>query len=111
MRDYRDWRYWDTDRMHMGPAGHQRMATEVLDTLGVAHDLAPLPLPTARPSPRAEQRREHLDWAAHAPPRPWVHRRLTGRSSGDGLDPERPHARADRLASARVRAPGAGLRM
>ena len=31
MRDYRDWRFWDTDRMHMGPAGHQRMAAAVLD--------------------------------------------------------------------------------
>ena len=50
LREYRDWRYWDEDRMHMGPPGHQRMAIEVLDTLGVEHDLAPLPLydvPTA----------------------------------------------------------------
>ena len=45
--------YWDADRMHMGPAGHQRMAIEVLDTLGVAHDLAPLPLARRRASAAA----------------------------------------------------------
>ena len=89
LREYRDWRLWDPDRMHMGPAGHQRMAIEVLDTLGVAHDLEPLPLVDVPPRSRAEQRRENLDWA-RTMALPWVHRRLTGRSSGDGLDPKRP---------------------
>ena len=49
LTDYRDPRLWDTDRMHMSPAGHQRMAIAVLDTLGVQHDLEPLVL--ADPSP------------------------------------------------------------
>lgn len=89
MREYRDWRYWDPDRMHLGPAGHQRMATEVLDTLGVPHDLTPLPLIDRPPVSRAEQRRENLTWVREMAI-PWVHRRLTGRSSGDGLDPKRP---------------------
>ena len=62
MREYRDWRYWDPDRMHLGPAGHQRMATEVLDTLGVPHDLAPLPLVDRPALTRAEQRRENVAW-------------------------------------------------
>ena len=88
LREYRDWRYWDPDRMHMGPAGHQRMAIEVLDTLGVPHDLAPLPLADRPAATRAEQRRENLDWM-RTMAIPWVHRRLTGRSSGDGLDPKR----------------------
>lgn len=88
LREYRDWRYWDADRMHMGPAGHQRMAVEVLDTLGVDHDLAPLPLVDVPALSRAEQRRENLDWVRTMAV-PWVHRRLTGRSSGDGLDPKR----------------------
>ena len=89
LRDYRDWRYWDPDRMHMGPAGHQRMATEVLDVLGIEHDLRPLPL-VDRPTPtRSEQRHENLTWAREMAI-PWVHRRLTGRSSGDGLDPRYP---------------------
>lgn len=89
MREYRDWRYWDEDRMHLGPAGHQRMAIEVLDTLGIAHDLQPLPLPDRPPLTRAERRRENLAWVRGAA-LPWLHRRLTGRSSGDGLDPKRP---------------------
>ncbi|GAA4706999.1 SGNH/GDSL hydrolase family protein [Nocardioides conyzicola] len=89
MREYRDWRFWDPDRMHLGPAGHQRMAIEVLDTLGVPHDLQPLPLVDLLTLTRAEQRREHVAWLRGSAA-PWVHRRLTGRSSGDGLDPKRP---------------------
>ncbi len=89
LREYRDWRYWDADRMHMGPAGHQRMAIEVLDTLGVPHGLEPLPLTDRPPLTKAEQRREHIAWV-RGMAIPWVHRRLTGRSSGDGLDPKRP---------------------
>jgi len=89
MREYRDWGYWDSDRMHLGPAGHQRMAMAVLDTLGVAHDLQPLP-PTEHPVlTTRELRARNVEWArTHAAP--WVHRRLTGRSSGDGISPKRP---------------------
>jgi lysophospholipase L1-like esterase len=89
LRDYRDERLWDVDRMHMSSAGHQRMAIAVLDALEVEHDLEPLPL-VDRPvlSPR-ERRAANLEWArAHAAP--WVKRRLTGRSSGDSLSPRRP---------------------
>ena len=114
MREYRDWRYWDADRMHLGPAGHQRMATEVLDTLGVPHDLTPLPLVDRPALSRAEQRRENLAWVRDWP-LPWVHRRLTGRSSGDGLDPEaiRRARVPDRLVSRRphVRRPLGVVRM
>jgi len=89
MREYRDFGYWDTDRMHLGPAGHQRMAMVVLDTLGVAHDLQPLP-PTPHPELSGrELRARNVEWArSHVAP--WVHRRLTGRSSGDGISPKRP---------------------
>lgn len=89
LRDYRDDRLWDVDRMHMSAAGHQRMAIAVLDALGVEHaltayDLGPAPSQTAK-----ERRAAHLEWArAHAAP--WVTRRLTGRSSGDTLDPRWP---------------------
>jgi lysophospholipase L1-like esterase len=89
MREYRDWGYWDEDRMHMGPAGHQRMAVAVLDALGVPHDL---PVPEPRESievARREQWRQHATWVRDSAA-PWVHRRLTGRSSGDGLDPRWP---------------------
>jgi len=89
MREYRDWGYWDTDRMHLGPAGHQHMAMQVLDVLGVPHQLQDLP-PTAHPELSGrELRAQNLEWArTHAVP--WVHRRLTGRSSGDSVSPKRP---------------------
>lgn len=89
LREYRDWRLWDADRMHMGPAGHQRMAIEVLDTLGVPHQLEPLPLAEPDPVGRVDAVREHARWVRESAA-PWVHRRLTGRSSGDGLAPRHP---------------------
>ena len=89
LREYRDWRYWDDDRMHMGPAGHQRMAIEVLDTLGVPHALEPLPLRELTPATRAEAVRANATWVRESAA-PWVHRRLTGRSSGDSIDPRYP---------------------
>jgi hypothetical protein len=89
MREYRDWGYWDTDRMHLGPPGHQRMAMAVLDVLGVPHDLEPLPAVEHPVLTPRELRAKNLEWArTHAAP--WVHRRLTGRSSGDGVQPKRP---------------------
>jgi len=89
LREYRDWRLWDDDRMHMGPAGHQRMAIEVLDTLGVAHDLEPLPLADKPPVSRREAVLTNAEWLRTSAA-PWVQRRLTGRSSGDGLSPRHP---------------------
>ncbi len=86
LREYRDWRLWDEDRMHMGPAGHQRMAIEVLDTLGVDHDLEPLPLVDLAAGSRVDALRTNAEWLRTSAA-PWVHRRVTGRSSGDGLSP------------------------
>ncbi|MEX0428220.1 SGNH/GDSL hydrolase family protein [Nocardioides sp. DS6] len=89
MSEYDDWGYWDVDRLHMSSAGHALMARKVLDVLGVRHDL-PVPPPLARPLlTRAEQRRANWEWTReHAGP--WVKRRVTGRSSGDGLAPKYP---------------------
>lgn len=89
MREYRHWGYWDEDRMHLGPAGHQRMAVAVLDALGVEHGLeVPDPRELAALGRRA-QLLEHATWVRTSAA-PWVHRRLTGRSSGDGLEPRYP---------------------
>jgi lysophospholipase L1-like esterase len=86
MREYRDPRLWAVDRIHMSALGHQHMAAQVLDALDVPHALALDPLPTLEPLTRAARREADLAWArAHAAP--WVQRRLTGRSSGDGLAP------------------------
>lgn len=89
LRDYRDWRYWDTDRMHMSTLGHRRMALEVLDQLGVPHGRSLEALEPAPEVGRRQQVTENLAWARGFAA-PWVHRRLTGRSSGDSLDPRRP---------------------
>ena len=89
LREYREWGLWDVDRMHLGPAGHQRMAGAVLEVLGVAHDLEDLP-PTPQPDLSGrELRARHLQWA-RSYALPWVHRRVTGRSSGDGVTAKRP---------------------
>ncbi len=90
LREYRDTRLWDVDRLHMSSAGHQRMAIAVLETLGVEHDLTPLELAPLPEMDRRQRRDADLAWArAHAAP--WVQRRLRGTSSGDHLSPRRPH--------------------
>ncbi|MDI6908721.1 SGNH/GDSL hydrolase family protein [Nocardioides sp.] len=89
MRDVELPAVMDTDRMHLNSAGHAYMATKVLDALGVAHELvrpslAPIPVLDRRERLAANARwsREFLA--------PWVHRRLTGRSSGDQVRPKYP---------------------
>lgn len=88
----RDWKVadvMDEDRLHLNAVGHQGIAIAVLDALGVQHDLEPLPpAPAPALTPR-QQRAAQLAWArTHLAP--WVHRRVTGRSSGDGVEPKRP---------------------
>ncbi|WP_409328715.1 SGNH/GDSL hydrolase family protein [Trujillonella humicola] len=70
--------YWAADRLHLGPAGHRRVASLVLAALG--HDVAAAAVDPAPEAPRralAEARyyREHV--------LPWMGRHLRGRSSGD----------------------------
>jgi lysophospholipase L1-like esterase len=89
LREYRDERLWDVDRLHMSSAGHQRMAIAVLDTLGVQHDLEPWELQALPEMDRRQRRNADLAWArSHAAP--WVQRRLRGTSSGDSLTPRWP---------------------
>jgi lysophospholipase L1-like esterase len=96
MREYRDPRMWDVDRLDMSSTGHRHMAVKVLDALGVGHALDLDPLPDL-PLLTGRQRREaDLAWAmTHAAP--WLQRRLTGRSSGDGLQPRYPELGPVRL--------------
>ena len=69
---------------------HQAVAIEVLQTLGVPHELVPLdPSMLTDYAPVRAGRRADFAWAVtHAAP--WIHRRITGRSSGDGVLPKRP---------------------
>ncbi len=75
---------WSDDRLHLSPLGHQRFALGIMHTLG-------LPTPSVwdeplvpGPTPRSARRMvgELRWWAGFAGP--WIGRRLTGRSSGDG---------------------------
>ena len=75
----------DIDRLHLNPHGHRLIAGKVLDRLGVRHDLADDPLPEARVTTRRDDLVWAKEWAV-----PWIHRRLTGKSSGDGVAPKRP---------------------
>ncbi|MFF4170650.1 SGNH/GDSL hydrolase family protein [Streptomyces sp. NPDC001744] len=85
-----DPRLWDVDRLHLTAEGHRRVAEAVWQALGLepAEDWR-APLPPAARTPWASRRvadarfaRQHLG--------PWIGRRLTGRSSGDGRPPKRP---------------------
>ncbi len=89
MRDVELPAVMDSDRMHLSSAGHTLMATRVLDALGVEHQLAAPPLAPIPVLSRREKATENARWTREFL-LPWVHRRLTGRSSGDGLDPKRP---------------------
>lgn len=75
--------FWSEDRLHMNSRGHHRVAARVLDALGesVPDGWWSLPeLPEAVRLARGEYFRDHLG--------PWLRRRLTGTSSGDGRDPK-----------------------
>lgn len=78
--------YWSLDRLHLAPVGHHRVASNVLRTLGHERpsdwviDADPKPAPSRRDQLRYT--REHV--------LPWIGRRLTGRSSGDGRSPKHP---------------------
>ncbi|MCW2840225.1 MAG: hydrolase [Aeromicrobium sp.] len=89
IREAPDSRLWDTDRVHLSPLGHHRAALEVLDSLGVPHAHPIFDLPETEATSRRSQLRTDLEWARTFVG-PWVYRRVTGRSSGDGVLPKRP---------------------
>ncbi|WP_369033812.1 MULTISPECIES: SGNH/GDSL hydrolase family protein [Streptomyces] len=85
-----DPRMWDVDRLHLTGEGHRRVAEAVWQTLGHEPEdpewhtpMPPTPPPGwgARRVADARFARQHL--------LPWIGRRLTGRSSGDGMPAKR----------------------
>lgn len=81
--------YWDEDRLHLSPRGHELAARAALDELGVGDDSWRTPVATPDPTSVVGRARGHAAWAGkHFGP--WLGRRLRGRSSGDGLTPKRP---------------------
>jgi lysophospholipase L1-like esterase len=81
---------WSSDRLHMSPAGHRRVAAHVLSALGVGqHDDLMLVPPMPAPTPWLLARGADLRWAGqHLAP--WLKRRLVGASSGDIITAKRP---------------------
>ena len=75
--------FWSDDRLHMNSRGHHRVAARVLDAVGVPRPDEWWNLPELPDQGRlrgARYYREHVG--------PWVRRRLTGTSSGDGREPK-----------------------
>jgi lysophospholipase L1-like esterase len=98
-----DARMWAEDRLHLTAEGHERVVEAVAQTLG---------LPALSDWTRALPAQVPIGWAARrvadwrftrAHLLPWIGRRLTGRSSGDGRSPKR----AELLPYALVRDPAA----
>ncbi|MEU9456880.1 SGNH/GDSL hydrolase family protein [Streptomyces sp. NPDC048277] len=86
-----DPRMWDVDRLHLTPEGHRRVAEAVWQTLGYDPEDTEWRTPMAATAPpgwvarRVEDARFTKQYLL-----PWIGRRLTGRSSGDGRAPKRP---------------------
>lgn len=74
--------FWSEDRLHMNSRGHHRVAARVLTSLGFEPDPTWWSTPALpMTGPRGwGYYREHVG--------PWMKRRLTGTSSGDGLEPK-----------------------
>ncbi|WP_243074736.1 SGNH/GDSL hydrolase family protein [Microbacterium sp. SS28] len=75
--------YWSEDRLHMNARGHHRVAARVLTALGLEPPAAWWSLPALPPAAAVRSTsyyREHVG--------PWVRRRMTGTSSGDGREPK-----------------------
>jgi hypothetical protein len=89
-----DPRLWDVDRLHLTAEGHRRVAEAVWQTLGYDPEDTEwrTPIPATVP-PRWVARRVADARFARQHLLPWIGRRLTGRSSGDGLPPKRPDLR------------------
>ncbi|WP_055699034.1 MULTISPECIES: SGNH/GDSL hydrolase family protein [Streptomyces] len=85
-----DQRMWDVDRLHLTAEGHRRVAEAVWQALGnEPQDDWRSPLPPTVP-PHWVARRVADARFAKQHLAPWIGRRLTGRSSGDGRPPKRP---------------------
>ena len=78
-------RFWSVDRLHLNAAGHAHVARNVLRALG--HEAPPGWRDLAGAS-TAEGRRDLGYYREYV--LPWLGRRFTGRSSGDGRDPKLP---------------------
>ncbi|MGA5502801.1 SGNH/GDSL hydrolase family protein [Streptomyces umbrinus] len=86
-----DPRMWDVDRLHLTGEGHRRVAEAVWQTLEYDAEDADwrTPMPPSPPPGWGTRRTADARFARQYL-LPWIGRRLTGRSSGDGLPAKRP---------------------
>ncbi|KQV08075.1 SGNH/GDSL hydrolase family protein [Leifsonia sp. Root112D2] len=77
-----DIRYWSADKLHLNALGHARVASNVLTALGVAVPSAWGVEEVAAAPPGERARNTAAYYRSFV--LPWIGRRLTGRSSGDG---------------------------
>lgn len=86
-----DPRLWSEDRLHANSVGHARIAHGLAHALGLDgfDDSWKAPLPPARRSSIAARAVADARWAGRYLA-PWLLRRITGASSGDGIRAKRP---------------------
>jgi lysophospholipase L1-like esterase len=90
VRSAADPRLWAADRLHLNSEGHSRLAAGMLSLIGASEPAWEAPLPSAEPVGTVARIRDDAGWAVRYL-LPWVGRRLTGRSSGDGRFAKRPN--------------------
>lgn len=79
--------YWSVDKLHLGPRGHARVAGNVLAALGIAQSEAGHDTDHDTDQDTDERRPGTARyWREYV--LPWIGRRVTGRSSGDGRKPK-----------------------
>lgn len=93
-----DPRLWSEDRLHANTLGHTRIAQGLAHTLGLVgfDDSWSDPLPPPTHSSLGERVLREVRWTQRFL-MPWLVRRVTGRSSGDGITAKRPTLRAVEL--------------
>lgn len=86
-----DARLWHPDRLHANSEGHRRIAEAAAEALELPGASAKWrePLPAKRRAPMPTVLAREAVWTGRYLV-PWVGRRVTGRSSGDGIQPKRP---------------------
>ena len=91
LRQLRDPRMWDPDRLHLSPLGHHTVAIAVLDTLNVPHTLRPLEPKELPESSWRQARAGDLAWAKTYF-FPWVFKQLRPHGPGEERLAKRPSA-------------------
>jgi lysophospholipase L1-like esterase len=84
-----DRRLWAPDRLHLNAEGHARLAAGMLSMVGAGEPEWHVELPPDPRRSRLVRIAGDVDWTVRYFI-PWIGRRITGRSSGDGRSAKRP---------------------